>query len=492
MPVYANLTSSLAGTPRHEVLQTLWYDTKVRYSFDPTTHQVSLIEVFGDNTQDPIELYVDQYAPMATVAAQNDTPPAKDDSQLLFPKRLRLQYGTEPMLLISVDEVILGAEDPPPAPIASPIQEARMGELPDGTGLSLPNRLSNQPRSHRQSDRSKTVLVALQTSSQVASSAVIQPNRSLLGNTSLGSVAVTTEMKTVKLYGAGGAANLDAYQSGFFISPAGHILTAWSTVLDVETVIAITSDGRRLESKVMGIDPNLEIAVLATDQATDHYFDLQQAAIPEVGCRVLAFSNLYGIATGSEMSSVQKGVVMAQTELNARRGSFASVYQGPVLIIDAMTNNPGAAGGALTALDGRLMGMLGKELRDASANTWLNYAIPVTPLSESIQNILSGKSVQRVSQAKRVVDRPASLPSLGLALIPNVLVKTPAYVDLVEPNSRAAKAGVRSDDLILFVNSIRITSQASLLEELQAIDQSDSLTLLVQRGTELQELVLAP
>ncbi len=509
MPVYTNMSTGLAEQPQHEVLQTLWYDAKVRFSFDPASRQISLIEVFGDTGQDPIELYVDQYAPIAsangsaansTDAPVTDAPATTADSSRLFPRRLRLQYGTKPLLLLSIDAVTLG-EGQEKAPQADNNNQAsRSSGQSDSTRVSLQTLpISPWPKSQLaapQRVRNTTVLVATQTAAEAPlSEKANSPGDNSAqspDNSSLQSIALTTEMNTVKLFGAGGAANLDAYQSGLFISSAGHILTAWSTVLDVDTVIAVTSDGGRFESKVLGIDPNLEIAILATGQATNHYFDLQQAAQPTVGSRVLAFSNLYGIATGSEMSSVQKGVVMAKTELNARRGSFASVYQGPVLIIDAMTNNPGAAGGALTTLDGRLVGMLGKELRDASANTWLNYAIPVSALSGSVESILSGKSVQRANVAKRLADRPSILQTLGLVLVPNVLSKTPAYVDQVAPNSRGAFAGVRSDDLILFVNSIRITSQASLLEELQSIDRADSLTLLVQRGNELHELVLAP
>ena len=157
-----------------------------------------------------------------------------------------------------------------------------------------------------------------------------------------------------------------------------------------------------------------------------------------------------------------------------------------------MTNNPGAAGGVLTTIDGRLIGMLGKELRDASANTWLNYAVPMGQLRDSIERIIAGKSIQRAEVARRIVDRPVSLASLGIVLVPNILTKTPAYVDLVEPQSRAAKAGLKSDDLVLFVNSTRVTSQLVLLEELKSIDRGDTITLLVQRGSELFESVLAP
>lgn len=312
-------------------------------------------------------------------------------------------------------------------------------------------------------------------------------------NVTMGSVnntAVSSELKTVKLYGAGGFAGLDAYQSGFFVSAEGHILTVWSTVLDVETVIAVSSDGGRFEAEVIGIDPNLEIAVLATNQPANSFFDLRQTASANVGERVLAVSNLFGIATGNEMASVQKGVVMAKTDLNARRGSIESVYRGPVYIIDAMTNNPGAAGGALTNFRGDLIAMLGKELQDSQADIWLNYAIPVEELRQSIEKIIAGKSIAREKTDRKLADRPATLEQLGIVLIPDILAKTPAYVDLVQPESMASQAGLSNDDLILFINSTRITSQSTLRNELTYIDRSDEIALLVQRKNELIEIVL--
>ena len=309
---------------------------------------------------------------------------------------------------------------------------------------------------------------------------------------SVNEVAVSAELKTVKLYGAGGFRGLDAYQSGMLVSAEGHILTVWSTVLDVEKVVAIASDGSRFEAEVQGIDPNLEIAVLATGQPTQHYFDLNQATEPQIGDRVLALSNLFGIATGSEMSSIQKGVIMARTELNARRGSFPSVYQGPVAIIDAMTNNPGAAGGALITFQGQLVGMLGKELRDSEANIWLNYAIPIAQLRASVQDLIAGKAIARTNATRSPSDRPVDLGKLGVVMVPNVLAKTPAYVDMIHPDSPAAHGGLQNDDLILFVNSIRVVSQSALNSELKYLDRGDEISLLVQRGSELKEIILTP
>ncbi len=307
---------------------------------------------------------------------------------------------------------------------------------------------------------------------------------------SVGSTILSVEAKTVKIFGAGGTAGLDAYQSGFFISDKGHILTVWSTVLDVDEVAVVSSDGRRDEAVVIGIDPNLEIAVLQTKQPARAHFSLDETVTANVGQRVLAISNLFGIATGREMSSVQKGVIMTRTRLDARRGTFSSVYQGPVFVIDAMTNNPGAAGGALIDLNGRLLGMLGKELREARANIWLNYAIPMDQLTASVQKIIDGKSIAKTPVSRRVADRPNTLASLGIVLIPDVLTKTPPYIDAIVPETRADKAGLKIDDLILFFNSIRVTSQSMLRDELGFVDRGDRVTILVQRGNELKEFSL--
>lgn len=335
--------------------------------------------------------------------------------------------------------------------------------------------------------RSLTILLFVVTTGLVCNFA--QGQSSQLG--AVQDAVVSSDLKTVKLYGAGGL-GLDHYQSGFFVSAEGHILTVWSTVLDVSEIFAVASDGRRLKAQIVGIDPNLELAVLKADQPPPAFFSLDEAEVASVGDRILAVSNLFGIAAGNEMSSFQKGVVMTITDLKARRGNFQSVYQGPALIIDAMSNNPGAAGGALISLDGKLLGILGKELRDTSANIWINYALPVSQFKQSVQSIISGKTIARTTSIRKVADRPATLATLGVVLIPNILNKTPAYVDLVQPNSRAAKAGLQSDDLILFVNSQRVSSQSTLVEELSYLDRGDQVVLLVQRGAELREVVIRP
>ncbi len=200
------------------------------------------------------------------------------------------------------------------------------------------------------------------------------------GAASLVDVARNVQPKVVKLYGAGGLRGLEAYQSGILISGKGHVLTVWSYVLDADEVTVVLNDGRHFSAKYVASDPITEIALLKFDPGGEEvpHFDLATAVKAEPGARVLAFSNLFGIAVGNEPVSMLHGVISSVAPLEARRGAFGTNYHGDVYVVDAAANNPGAAGGALTDAQGRLLGMLGKELRSKLSGTWLNYALPVS------------------------------------------------------------------------------------------------------------------
>ena len=304
---------------------------------------------------------------------------------------------------------------------------------------------------------------------------------------SLAEIVSATQPKVVKIYGSGGLRGLEAYQSGVLISAEGHVLTVWSYVLDSEEFLfVVLDDGQRFPAKLVGHDPTLEIAVLKVEGRDLPHFELDQAIELDVGQGVLAFSNLFGVATGDEGVSVQSGRVSAKTKLAARRGAFETLYHGPVYVIDAMTNNPGAAGGALTDRRGRFGGLLGKELRNSLTNVWLNYAVPAAELKESVKAILAGKHLgRRRDQSAKKSDHPHTIARLGILLVPDLLAKTPPFVDQIQPGSAAERAGLRPDDLILFVNDHVADSITALREELSYIDRIDPVRLTVQRGDEL-------
>jgi S1-C subfamily serine protease len=297
--------------------------------------------------------------------------------------------------------------------------------------------------------------------------------------------------KMVKLYGAGGFRGMEAYQSGILVSPTGHILTVYSHVLDTDYLTAVLADGRKFEAKLLGADPRLEAALLKIDAAGLPYFDLAQAARLQAGARVLAVSNIFGVASGNEPASVQKGTVSVVTKLEARRGVFETPYHGPVYVLDVTTNNSGAAGGALVSRRGELAGMLGKELRNSLNNTWLNYAIPIEELRRSVDEIRAGKFVaQRPGESPKRPERPLDPALLGIVLIPDVVERTPPFVDHVRPGSPAAAAGIRPDDLVLLVGDRLVQSCKGLVSELESTDFDDPVKLTLLRGQELIEVSL--
>lgn len=306
-------------------------------------------------------------------------------------------------------------------------------------------------------------------------------------------VATEVQPKMVKIFGAGGLRGLEAYQSGFLVSANGDVLTSWTYVLDTEDVTVVLHDGRKFSAMLLGADPRLEIAILRIEASDLPHFDLQQAVRLSLADRVLAFSNLYGVATGNEPTSVQHGFVTAVAPLVALRGTNRVPFDGEVYIVDAMTNNAGAAGGALTDSQGQLAGILGREVRDARNNVWLNYAVPIATLLESIQKIKAGELIPRLDPEELVpVPTPWTLQMLGIGLVPDVLAKTPAFVDTVALQSAAANAGMQSDDLVLYINERLVRSVKDVQQELTLISREIPISFTVQRDGELKVFSFDP
>lgn len=297
--------------------------------------------------------------------------------------------------------------------------------------------------------------------------------------------------RLVKLYGAGGLKNLEGYGTGFLVSPDGHIATVWSHVLDASAVTVVQHNGRRSFAQVLGGDSARDVAIVKIDGADLPYFDIQQSASVGPGASVLAFSNMFKVAAGDEPLTVMHGVVAARTQLSARRGRSRLPYQGPVYIVDAVTNNPGAAGGVLTTLDGKLLGMIGREARNEETQTWMNYTVPLDELRPAIEDLIAGRRNRVDPLAAAETSRGSFTPlDFGLVLAPNVVQRTPAYIDAVAPDSAAEKLGLAPDDLIVLANGEVIPSIRSFEDVLRRLAPGDDLQLTVRRGDELVSVSL--
>jgi serine protease Do len=305
-------------------------------------------------------------------------------------------------------------------------------------------------------------------------------------------VALDVFPKIVKIFGAGGLRGLEANQSGILVTGDGHVLTMLSYVLDTDEMAVVLDDGRRYSASLVGADPLTEIAVLKLEtDATDlPHFRLEERVTADVGTRVLAFSNLFAIATADESVSVLHGSISGVAPLAARRGAYSTRFHGEVYVVDAITNNPGSAGGALTDSQGRLLGLIGKEVHSELTGTWLNFAIPVASLAPVVDDIIAGRFQAAPLDELDRPEVPLKPAALGVVLVPDVLPRTPPYIDRVLPGSPAEKAGLLPDDLVVMIDG-QVTNSCRDVADLLGRNEHDAqVTLTILRGEELLEFPL--
>ena len=324
-------------------------------------------------------------------------------------------------------------------------------------------------------------------------------------------VSEKVNQKLVKLFGAGGFRGVSNYGTGIVISPEGHILTSASQMLDSAEIVVHLHDGRKLKATVLVTEPELDAAILKLrvegkkiDEPTglelEHFSFTEELKRPRAqpGDWVLGFSNSFEIAMRDEAMTVQRGVVAAYTKMHGRRGIFDFPYTGDVYIVDAITNNPGAGGGALTDRKGNLLGVIGKEIRNTQSETWMNYAIPIgaeVDVKDGDKTVKIGlaKFVELGMQGKyKPVKRPDIVIGIGgyhgIVFVPNVLDRTPPYVDDVFPNSPAAKAGLKVDDLVSFIDGEPIYSINGFRDFMKRTKPGSKIRLEVRRGDNLQSI----
>jgi serine protease Do len=289
----------------------------------------------------------------------------------------------------------------------------------------------------------------------------------------------------VKLFGSGGFRGLNSYGTGVVVSPDGYVLTVANPLLDTPDLRVHLWDGRRLQAKVVVAEPELDAALVKIEGAEDlPFFDLSQAGkmpLAPPGTWIMAFSNQFQIATREEPLSVQHGVISAYSKLHGRRGIFDAPYTGEVYVLDAITNNPGAGGGAVTTRKGELLGFIGKELRNSLSDTWINYAVPIQVVADFVEKAKRGeyKPVAR--------EKPTGGPGgfHGIILVPNVVERTPPYVEDTLPGSPAAKAGLKPDDLIVYVDGEKVVSIKEFRDIVDRARPGTAFRLEVRRGDKL-------
>jgi serine protease Do len=324
-----------------------------------------------------------------------------------------------------------------------------------------------------------------------------------LGDESYAKVAEEVNQKMVKLFGAGGFRGLESYGTGVIIDKEGHLLTVNTHILETRDLRVHMADGTKRRAKVIAREPELDIALVKIDFGSarpdiQSWFDFEAAAKREplpAGTTVLGFTNVFQLALRDDTMTVQHGVVASYSRLYGRIGVFDAAYRGNVYVIDAIVCGPGSGGGIITTRKGELVALIGKELRNELTNTWINYAIPLSATAEGL-DAEGKKRVTSIAEMVRLKDKYKPVPPRpkqstlavhGIILVPNVVERTPPYVEEVVPGSPAAKSKEKllPDDLIVYVDGVPVPDITTFNNVIATHAPGSEVKLEVQRGDKL-------
>ena len=291
----------------------------------------------------------------------------------------------------------------------------------------------------------------------------------------------------VKIVGAG-IGRVAGQGTGVVVSAEGLVVTAASAMLSGGDLAVALPDGRRRPAILKALDPTRGLALLSIPAGGLRPL-AWAAAEPRAGSVVYTWTNAFAIAAGDEPASVQRGTIAARATLTNAVGLRKEATPGPMLLLDFAASNPNAAGGAVVNARGELVGLVGRELRDARTGAWVHYAIPAATVRQFVAEARAGKLAPLRSDPAEAKD--ASDPLRGIALVLDAAERTPPFVERVAPRSAAARAGVRPDDLALFVGARPVGTVAEFRAACAAIPAAEPLKLLLQRGDDLKTLEIA-
>jgi serine protease Do len=234
--------------------------------------------------------------------------------------------------------------------------------------------------------------------------------------------------------------------SGVIISPDGYIVTNNHVVDGADQVTVALDDGRELKAKVIGRDPQTDLAVVKVDAKDLPAITFAQSAKVEVGDRVLAVGNPFGIG-----ETVTSGIVSAM----GRNAGLGIEYEDFIQTDAAI--NPGNSGGALVDVDGRLIGINTAILTRSGGFQGVGLAIPADLVRHVVNGLVQSGRVVRGYLGIRIQNlNPELAESFGSPIHGGALVSD------VEPDSPAARAGVRSGDIITKVGGVSVTDADAL------------------------------
>jgi serine protease Do/serine protease DegQ len=225
--------------------------------------------------------------------------------------------------------------------------------------------------------------------------------------------------------------------SGVIIdSKAGYVLTNHHVIENAEIIAITLQDGRHFEAKLIGTDPETDVAVLQVEADNLTALPTADSDQAEVGDFVVAIGNPFGLG-----QTVTSGIISAL----GRSGLGIEAYE-DFIQTDASIN-PGNSGGALVNLRGELIGINTAIHSPSGGNIGIGFAIPINMAHQVMQQLIQHGEVQRGRLGVGTQDL-----SPELAQVFNIEQQQGAVVAQIEKDSPAERAGLRVGDVVVKIN----------------------------------------
>ncbi|PCE29514.1 S1C family serine protease [Burkholderia ubonensis] len=262
------------------------------------------------------------------------------------------------------------------------------------------------------------------------------------------------------------AANLG---SGVIVSPEGYILTNQHVVDGADQIEVALADGRTATAKVIGSDPETDLAVLKINMTDLPTITLGRSDQARVGDVVLAIGNPFGVG-----QTVTMGIISALGRNHLGINTFENFIQTDAPI------NPGNSGGALVDVNGNLLGINTAIYSRSGGSLGIGFAIPVSTARTVLESIITSGSVTRGWIGVEPQDvTPEIAESFGLQQ------KSGAIVAGVLQGGPADKAGIKPGDILVTVNGEEITDTTKLLNVVAQIKPGATTKVhVVRKGKE--------
>jgi serine protease DegQ len=253
--------------------------------------------------------------------------------------------------------------------------------------------------------------------------------------------------------------------SGVIVSPDGYILTNNHVVDAADEIEVVLADGRKAPAKVVGTDPETDLAVIRINQKNLPVIVLGQAEQARVGDVVLAIGNPFGVG-----QTVTMGIISAVGRNNLHINQFENFIQTDAAI------NFGNSGGALIDTSGNLIGINSAIYSQTGGSVGIGFAIPVSTAKSVMEEIIKTGQVVRGWIGIESQDiTPELAESFGLAR------SSGAIIAGVVRNGPADRAGIKPGDILLAVAGKPVASTAEMLTAIAQLAPGAKTRMTVMR-----------